>query len=78
VYVGGVSMSKVKARVQVGATLPPDLWERLRRSASRNGRTLSSELELAVSGHLDDDVQLTSEDIKAIKAMIKEQRNGNR
>jgi predicted DNA-binding protein len=76
-YTGGVSMTGKK---QSGARMPDEMWEQLRKLAARNGRTLSAELEIAVGRHLDGKGEelFTSEEIKALKDLIKRTANGSR
>lgn len=72
-------MTKKSSRIQTGASLPPDLLNRLRRSAKENGRTLSAEMELAVRHYLEnqDASQLPPELIAAIEKWYKDNRIGN-
>ena len=69
---GGVSMSSKSGRIQTGATLPPDLVERLRKAAERNGRTIGMEMEIAVRQYLDDEEQLPPELIAAVEKWYRE------
>ncbi len=67
-------MSKGSGRIQTGARLPPELLERLRKSAELNNRTLSLEMEVAVREYLEDDEagRLPAELIKIIENWYRE------
>ncbi len=63
-----------RSRIQIGATLPPDLIAQLRESAQQNNRTLSAEMELAIRQYLEDQdaSQLPPELIAAIEKWYKD------
>jgi len=73
-------MSSKSGRIQTGATLPPDLVERLRKTAAKNGRTIGLELEMAVRQYLEEDdaSQLPPELIAAIEKWYRENKIGQR
>ena len=58
--------------VQLGARLPKELYERLKRSAHDNGRSIGAELAIALEGYFDEqggDV-LTDEMERAIEDKV--------
>ena len=63
-----------RSRIQIGATLPPDLIAQLREQARQNNRTLSAEMELAIRQYLEDQdaSQLPPELIAAVEKWYKD------
>lgn len=72
-------MAKKGGRIAVGARLPPELWERLREYADREGVHMSVALEKAVSDFLDSEGEtaLPPELIQLVEEWWKKQRTAN-
>jgi hypothetical protein len=59
--------------VQLGARLPRDLYERLKRSAKANNRSIGAEIAVALEGYFDEqDEVLTAEMERAIEEKVRQ------